>query len=547
MIFLSCSDNSSFWIPIDKECSYDSDCSDDMRCLANICISKTITNSDTKFSIKITPQNSSSNDYYYLPIKTEKLTIEELENNKNSLFKIQTVPKTEITGLITNNKNIKMSYQISAQSESNSSLLFTTRSYEEDGKTYYQFKVPIDSYKITIYPEKIYPPYTFTISNLEALSIYNSPIQLDQYYFETNGYKKIYGVLEYYLGEQKNYLNDANIYAYTIDNSGKEILISNKTLSCNQEIDSNCKKSGYFSLLVPSSLENLFLKITTPTFPNTSFTYSSSLSGENIGNITIGNFTTFQDISINFEGDCGNLEGIKVDITGMVGFSGVYKNSFYTTCSNCSRSENTIFKSDIQNIRLIPGTYTISAKTPSNSCYASLSKENKIDLNNNEITISLENKRVYQGKVLNHLNEDSTYSPITFQKQNISGFASETEVITDSNGNFEVMLEDGIYNILIKSTEQQDNSATTVMFYQNFNSTTNRYLTFNLSEGYKTLLSLSDINLNPIGSAVVSLYIENLSDFFPNMLETNYLIEQTITEANGFFSLKIPLLKKIEQ
>ncbi len=549
IILTSCGDDESFWIPIDKECIYDNDCKNEMRCLANICVSNNINDSETKFSIRIAPQNSSSMNYYYLPLKTDILTIEELENSKNEIFKVQTVPKTEIIGLITNSHNVKISYQISAQSEKNSSLIFTTRSYEEDGKTYYRFNIPIDSYKITVYPEKIYPPYSFTVVNLEASSIFNAPIQLDQSYFDSNGYKKIYGILEYYLGEQKNYLNDASIYAFTIDNNGKENLISNKTSSCNSEVDSNCKKNGYFSLLIPNNIKTLYLKITSATLPQTTFINNIELQSENIGTINIGNFIPYQDVSLSFSGDCGNLEGIKIDIMGIIGNNGVFRDTFYTTCKNCKKDSNsgiTKIESDHHSLKLMSGKYFINAKTSSASCYSSASFEIDIDSFSKEFKFNLENKGEYKGVVLNHLDIRSPHSSIIFQKQNFLGLSSDTEVLTDSNGDFNVMLEEGIYNILIKSSEQQDNSATTTLFSQNFNKYSQTNLTFKLSEGYKTLLSLSDINLNPISSAVVSLYLENLPSFFNNSNQNSYLIEQTITDGNGFFSLKIPLLKEIK-
>lgn len=543
IFLLNCSDSSKEHPIIVITCNNNYECNSDMKCEAGYCVSKEITNSDTKFYIKIEPQNNSFDEYYFSEFLTEPIRTQRLKNYEENPFELVGIPKSKLFGEI--KSEITVEYGIFLVSKQNNKINFYTRSYKENNKTYFSFTLPIGDYYMSVYPDSEYPPFNLDIDSISANNDKNTVITLSKEYFEQS-HKKIYGILQYSNENQPFSLDNANIYAFTIDETGKEKIISNKVKSCNVSDDITCKKNGYFSLLVDNAYSDFYLKITSPLFENIDFTYQISNTSENIGNINLGNFSPKKNISFRLTGLSGNLNNIKVDITGSINQYTTYKNSFFISCSDCVDTSNVLQESDIAELFLFEGNYNFYVKPNNQSNYVSKLVNKTINSENNNIVIDLLGKILFKGSVLS-LSELTFLDNISvkFKRKNIP-YSFETLAFTDSTGSFEVLLEPGQYDVILLNNNDNSNYSNWIYFNEEYNINSDKNLKYYLPDGYKVLLEVKQNTNIPLKSATVSLNLVELKDFYNNKtgIPDEYVYFKTLSDEYGKFYIVVPILYK---
>ncbi len=546
ILFINCSSDSEYPPRIDIKCENNNECASDMKCEAGYCVSKEITNSDTKFYIKIEPQNNSFNEYYFNNFSTEPIRTERLNYYEDNPFNLTGIPKSKLLGefSIDNQSENNTEYSLLIVNKEDKQLNFYTRSYQENNKTYFSFVLPIGDYTLNVYPDSEYPPFSKDIDGISANADKNITINLSKEYFEQS-HKKVYGVLQYNNENQPFFLDNATVYAFIIDETGKEKIISNKVKSCNITDDVTCKKNGFFSLLIDKNYSDFYLKITSPLFENIDFTYQTSAITENIGNINLGNFSPKKNISFKLTGKSGNLNNIKVDITGTINQYATYKNSFFISCLNCV-DENILQESEIAQLSLFEGNYNFYIKPNNQSNYVSKLINQTINSSNNSIVVELLGKILFKGSVMS-LNKLLFLDNISvkFKRKNIP-YSFETLALTDSTGSFEVLLEPGQYDVILMNNNDDSNYSNWVYFNQEYNINNDDILKYYLPDGYKVLLTVKQNTNIPLKSAVISLNLIDLKDFYKNKtgIPDEYVYFQTLSDEYGKFYIVIPILYK---
>jgi len=546
ILFINCSSNSIPENIIIIKCENNYECASDMKCEAGYCVSKEITNSDTKFYIKIEPQNNSFNEYYFNNFSTEPVRTERLNYYEVNPFNLTGIPKSKLLGEFSIDDELAniVEYGLFIINKENNKLNFYTRSYQENNETYFSFTLPIGDYFLNIYPDSEYPPFSMDINGISANNDKNILITLSKEYFEQS-HKKVYGVLQYNNENQPFFLDNAIVYAFIIDEAGKEKIISNKVKSCNITDDVTCKKNGYFSLLVDKNYSDFYLKITSPLFENIDFTYQISVVTENIGNINLGNFSPKKNISFKLTGKSGNLNNIKVDVTGTINEYATYKNSFYINCLNCV-DDNILQESDIAQISLFEGNYNFYIKPNNQSNYVSKLVNQTINTENNSIIVELFGKILFKGSVMS-LNKLIFLDNISvkFKRKNIP-YSFETLALTDLTGSFEVLLEPGQYDVILLNNNGDSNYSNWVYFNQEYTINHDTNLIYYLPDGYKVLLTVKQNTNIPLKSAVISLYLIDLKDFYKNKtgIPDEYIYFQTLSDEYGKFYIVVPILYK---
>jgi hypothetical protein len=506
-------------------CENSSDCLIGEICDANYCVSPKIEDSKALFSLKFVPSNTINNNKYYHSFTTEILDGEYLKSNNS--FEVSVSDFIEFSGEIKNNKELDISYDLTL---SNENIRFYNHSYKDGESTYFYFKLPKGTYKLNVFPDKFYPPFTINLEEFKE-NIENHLIIVDRE-INSENYINTTGRIKVAIDDSIYFPNSYTMYAFTQENDSEEI-ISNR-FTCNKDCEA-------FKLTIFNTNKKIFLKIKLDLLEFIEFKipiedFSNSRMSDieiDLGNIYRSN-TNKLILTGNSNEEIKNLE---ISIIGNINKYAIYKNTFYYSCTS-SECNNTF--------NAYQGSLNMFIKPNNESSYISKFLNIDFEKEASNIEINLENKKLVSG-VLISTDGSSIEGLITFTKKDNSLTDVKVQIYSNINGEFSLLMEPGEYDIFIEPKNSSINNSNWIYLNQRITVNTNNLL-YIIPRSYRIPLHLYAQGNKPLAQAQVTMSIHDLKNIFYKengyLYPESYNLYESITDLDGKFILSIPIIEE---
>ena len=514
--------------PVKKDlthCKNNDDCLTDEICDASYCVSSKVENSKASFDLTFVPQNNLNKTKYYHSFRTEVLTGEVLKEENS--FKIDVSDYIEFSGEIRNNREMDLSYNLILYDKENN-IKFYNHSYKEGDKTYFHFKIPDGKYILNVYPSNHYPPFTVDVNELKSNDRDNL-IVVDREINSMN-YSNISGTIKVTIDDSIYFPNSYRIYAF-VQKNNSETVISNK-FTCSE----NCEK---FKLILSNTDEDIYLKITLDLLENIEFKIPVKDIDDMLNGVEIdlGDFYRSSFNNVVLTGECDEvLKNIEVKVTGRIGKYAKYKKLFSYSCDSgdCNNSFN-----------LYKGNYNVFIKPGVDSCYKSKFMNIDLKKEGSDIKINLERKKLVSGVLLSVTGE-SIEGVVTFTRKDNSLTDFKATANSNENGEFNILLEPGEYDVFIKPKNSSVNNSNWIYLNQRITVNTNDLL-YLVPRSYKIPLYLYAQGNKPLAQAQVTMNLHNLAEVFSDengyLYPDSYPLYESITDSEGKFILSVPVIE----